>query len=191
MKNEFFAFVSRMKYINRWALMRNTESENLMQHSYEVAVLAHALCVLGNTRCGMALDAERAAVIALYHDSSEILTGDLPTPVKYYSEEIRSAYKKVEHIATEKLLDMMPEDLRSSYRAVMAPEDESLINIVKAADKLSALIKCTEEAKAGNKEFEKAYDSTLAAIHDLHCEPAEIFLNEFMPAYSLTLDQLR
>ena len=191
MNNEFYAIISRMKYIDRWALMRNTEAENLMQHSYEVAVLAHALCVLGNTRCGMALDAEKAAVIALYHDASEILTGDMPTPVKYYSEEIRDAYKHVEAVATDKLLDMLPEDLRPSYTAVLAPEDAALNKIVKAADKLSALIKCIEEDKAGNKEFAKAYESTLNAIHALECEPAELFLKEFIDPYRLTLDQLR
>lgn len=191
MNNEFYAMISRMKYIDRWALMRNTEAESLMQHSYEVAVLAHALCVLGNTRCGMDLDADRAAVIALYHDASEILTGDMPTPVKYYSDEIRDAYKHVEHIATEKLLDMLPEDLRPAYTEALAPEDAVLKRIVKAADKLSALIKCIEEAKAGNKEFDKAYESTLASIHALECEPAEVFLRDFIDSYSLTLDQLR
>lgn len=191
MTNKFFAMISRMKYIDRWALMRNTESENLCQHSYEVAVLAHALCVLGNTRCGMDLDADRAAVIALYHDSSEILTGDMPTPVKYYSEEIRDAYKSVERVATGKLLDMLPEDLRPTYSSVLAPEDDDLRKVVKAADKLSALIKCIEEKKAGNREFDKAFESTLGAIHALQCEPAEIFLAEFLDAYSLTLDQLR
>ena len=175
MNNEFYAMISRMKYIDRWALMRNTESENLMQHSYEVAVLAHALCVLGNTRCGM----------------DEILTGDMPTPVKYYSDEIREAYKHVEAVATDRLLDMLPEDLRPSYAKALAPEDADLKRIVKAADKLSALIKCIEEAKAGNKEFDKAYESTLRSIHALECEPAEIFLAEFIDSYGLTLDQLR
>ncbi len=191
MNNEFYAMISRMKYIDRWALMRNTETESLMQHSYEVAVLAHALCVIGNTRCGMSLNADKATVAALYHDASEILTGDMPTPVKYYSEEIRDAYKNVEHIATEKLLDMLPEDLRPSYTEALAPEDKELKAVVKAADKLSALIKCVEEAKAGNKEFDKAYESTLESLHALNCEPAEIFLEEFIPSYSLTLDQLR
>lgn len=196
MNNEFYAIISRMKYIDRWALMRNTESENLMQHSYEVAVLAHALCVIGNTRCGMALDADRAAVIALYHDCSEILTGDMPTPVKYYSDEIRDAYKHVEHIATGKLLEMLPEDLQPSYEAVLQPGTESeeealLARAVKAADKLSALIKCIEEQKAGNGEFDKAYESTLASIHALDFEPAEVFLTEFIEPYRLTLDQLR
>ncbi len=196
MNNEFFAIISRMKYIDRWALMRNTEAENLMQHSYEVAVLSHALCVLGNTRCGMDLDADRAAVIALYHDCSEILTGDMPTPVKYYSEEIRDAYKHVEHIATDKLLDMLPDDLRPSYADALQPaaetEDEKLLlRVVKAADKLSALIKCIEEQKAGNREFDKAYEATLRSIHAMELEPAELFLQEFLEPYSLTLDQLR
>ena len=191
MNHEFYAMISRMKYIDRWALMRNTEAENLMQHSYEVAVLAHALCVLGNTRCGMDLDADKAAVAALYHDASEILTGDMPTPVKYSSEEIRDAYKHVESGATSKLLDMLPEDLRPAYTEALAPEDTALKRIVKAADKLSALIKCIEEAKAGNREFDKAYESTLASIHALECEPAEIFLREFIESYGLTLDQLR
>ena len=196
MNNEFYAIISRMKYIDRWALMRNTEAENLMQHSYEVAVLAHALCVLGNTRCGMALNADRAAVLALYHDCSEILTGDMPTPVKYYSDEIRDAYKNVEHIATGKLLDMLPEDLRPAYADVLQPaaeteEEQLLARVVKAADKLSALIKCIEEQKAGNREFDKAYDATLRSIHALELEPAELFLKEFLEPYSLTLDQLR
>lgn len=196
MNNEFYAIISRMKYIDRWALMRNTEAENLMQHSYEVAVLAHALCVLGNTRCGMALDADRAAVIALYHDCSEILTGDMPTPVKYYSDEIREAYKNVEHIATEKLLDMLPEDLRPAYADALQPaaeteEEKLLLRVVKAADKLSALIKCIEEQKAGNREFDKAYDATLRSLHAMELEPVELFLKEFLEPYSLTLDQLR
>ena len=189
MNHEFYAMISRMKYIDRWALMRNTEAENLMQHSYEVAVLAHALCVLGNTRCGMDLDADKAAVAALYHDASEILTGDMPTPVKYYSEEIRDAYKHVESVATSKLLDMLPEDLRPAYTEALAPEDTALKRIVKAAD--SAYLKCLEEKRAGNREFDKAYESTLASIHALECEPAEIFLREFIESYGLTLDQLR
>ena len=196
MNNEFYAIISRMKYIDRWALMRNTEAENLMQHSYEVAVLAHALCVLGNTRCGMELDADRAAVLALYHDSSEILTGDMPTPVKYYSPEIRDAYKNVERIATDRLLDMLPEDLKPAYTEVLQPAAETeaerqLALAVKAADKLSALIKCIEEQKAGNREFDKAYEATLQAVHALDFAPAELFLEEFLEPYRLTLDQLK
>lgn len=193
MSQDFFAIISRMKYINRWALMRNTEQESLMQHSFEVAMLAHALAVISNERLGTHLDANKAAVIGLFHDTSEILTGDMPTPVKYYSADIRDAYKEVESIATDKLLDMLPEDLQSEYREVMVPQsgDEDLWKIEKAADKLSALIKCVEEEKAGNREFDKAKEATEASIHKLHCEAAEIFLEEFLPSYTLTLDQLK
>lgn len=193
MSNDFYAMLSRMKYIDRWALMRNTESESLMQHSFEVALLAHALATISNERCGTTLDADKAAVIGLFHDASEILTGDMPTPVKYYSEEIRHAYKDVEHIATEKLITMLPEDLQPQYRDVMVPqpEDRELWKLVKAADKLSALIKCVEEEKAGNQEFLKAREATEESIHKLDCAPAELFLTEFLPSYLLTLDQLK
>ena len=193
MRSEFFAMISRMKYIDRWALMRNTERESLSQHSYEVAVLAHALAVISNRRLGTELDPDRAAVLGLYHDAAEILTGDMPTPVKYYSPEIRGAYKDVEAAAQKRLAAMLPDDLRPDFDAVLSMENEDpeLRKLVKAADKLSALIKCTEEEKAGNREFEKAKESTEAAIHALQCEPAEIFLTEFMPSYSLTLDQLK
>ena len=170
--------------------MRNTESENLMQHSYEVAVLAHALCVLGNTRCGMDLDADRAAVAALYHDASEILTGDMPTPVKYYSDEIRDAYKHVEAVATDKLLDMLPEDLRPAYATALSPEDAGLKQIVKAADKLSALIKCIEESKAGNREFDHARKTIEDAIKNMGVPEADVFLTEFLPSYEKTLDEI-
>ncbi|HPY99865.1 MAG TPA: 5'-deoxynucleotidase [Clostridiales bacterium] len=193
MSNDFFAFLSRMKYIDRWALMRNTEAENLMQHSFEVALLAHALVTISNARFGTELDADKAAVIGLFHDASEILTGDMPTPVKYYSTEIRSAYKKVEEIATEKLVEMLPEDMQPAYRDVMVVQDgqEELWKMVKAADKLSALIKCVEEEKAGNREFTKAKEATEAAVHALDCPAAELFLSEFLPSYRLTLDQLK
>ena len=193
MSNDFYAIISRMKYINRWALMRNTEQESLMQHSFEVAMLAHALATISNERLGTSLDANKAAVIGMFHDTSEILTGDMPTPVKYYSAEIRDAYKEVEAIATDKLVDMLPEDLQQEYRDVMVPQpgDEELWKLEKAADKLSALIKCVEEEKAGNKEFDKAKEATLASIHKLNCEAAEIFLADFLPSYTLTLDQLK
>lgn len=193
MSADFYAIISRMKYIDRWALMRNTESESLMQHSFEVSMLAHALVTISNERLGTQLDANKAAVIGLFHDASEILTGDMPTPVKYYSEEIRSAYKDVEAIATDKLVHMLPEDLQSTYADVMVPQegDEALWKLEKAADKLSAYIKCVEEEKAGNQEFSKAKEATLSAIHALDCPAAELFLEEFMPSYTLTLDQLK
>ncbi|MBQ0014831.1 MAG: 5'-deoxynucleotidase [Oscillospiraceae bacterium] len=193
MSNDFYAFISRMKYIDRWALMRNTEEESLTQHSYEVAVIAHALAVISNKRLGTNYDAEKVALIGLFHDTSEILTGDMPTPVKYYSPEITSAYKKVEEVATGKLLDMLPDDLRSEYEDLLLPakEDEELWKLNKAADKISALIKCIEERKAGNKEFDKALEATEASIHKMNCEAAEIFIKEFLPSYELTLDQLK
>lgn len=189
---QFFAMMSRMKYIDRWALMRNTENESLSQHSFEVAVLSHALAVIGNERCGMNINAEHAAVLGLFHDCAEILTGDMPTPVKYYSSEIRGAYAEVEQQATEKLLQMLPEDMRKDYEPILNYEEHEpdMKKLVKAADKLSALIKCIEEEKAGNKEFEKAKDTTRMAIHKLDFEPAEIFIDDFLDNYQLTLDQL-
>jgi len=192
MSNEFFAMISRMKYIDRWALMRNTEHESLSQHSYEVAVLAHALAVISNRKCQTNLDADRAAVLGLFHDCAEILTGDMPTPVKYYSAEIRGAYQHVEEAAIGRLVDMLPDELQPDYESILNMDgDPELKKLVKAADKISALIKCIEERKAGNREFEKAEESTLKAIHALECEPAEIFLNKFIESYELTLDQLR
>ena len=192
MANEFFAFVSRMKYINRWALMRNTEEESLTQHSYEVAVIAHALALISNKRLGTNYDANKVALIGLYHDSTEILTGDMPTPVKYYSEEIRESFRKVEDVAVSKLLLKLPEDLRSEYEDILIKKDEDLElwKLNKAADKISALIKCIEEEKAGNSEFALAKESTLRAIHEMDWNPAEIFLEELLQSYSLTLDEM-
>lgn len=193
MSNDFFALISRMKYIDRWALMRNTEKESLSQHSYEVAVIAHALVVISNKRLGTDYDASKTALIGLFHDASEILTGDMPTPVKYYSPEILGAFKKVEEVATDKILNMLPDDMQADYQDLMIPkeEDEALWKLVKAADKLSALIKCIEEEKAGNREFTKARESTEKSIHKMDCEAAEIFMKEFLPSFELTLDQLK
>lgn len=182
---------SRMKYINRWALMRNTQTENISEHSNDVAVLSHALCVIGNTRLGKRLNGERAAFLGLYHDMTEIITGDMPTPVKYHSEEMRKAYAVVEDTAGEKLLSMLPEDMRDTYRDAFfkKEEDEYLWKIVKAADKISALIKCIEEMKAGNKEFEKALQSTEKALRGMNVPEAEIFLQEFIGSFYLSLDE--
>lgn len=193
MDNGFFAMVSRMKYINRWALMRNEHSENLCEHSFEVAVIAHALAVIGNKRFGKKLNGERAALIGLYHDTPETLTGDMPTPVKYYSEEVRLAYKTVEENACKSLIAMLPEDFRDDYSAMFLPEegDEELWKLVKAADKISALIKCIEEKKAGNSEFAKAGEGIKSAIDCLDLPEAKVFVEEFLPAYELTLDELR
>jgi 5'-deoxynucleotidase len=187
----FFAMLSRMKYIDRWALMRNTESENLDSHSKEVAVIAHALAVIGNVRLGKNYNADRAAVLGLYHDAQEIITGDLPTPVKYQNQKILDAYKEIENSATERLVSMLPDDLKNEFMCALTGEnDKDLLPLVKAADKLSALIKCIEERKAGNMEFKEAERSTRERIAELNLEEANVFLNEFIEAFELTLDQL-
>ncbi len=187
----FFAMLSRMKYIDRWALMRNTESENLDSHSKEVAVIAHALAIIGNVRLGKNYNADRAAVLGLYHDAQEIITGDLPTPVKYQNKKILDAYKEIENSATERLVSMLPDDLKNEFMCALTGEnDKDLLPLVKAADKLSALIKCIEERKAGNMEFKEAERSTKERIAELNLEEANVFLNEFIGAFELTLDQL-
>ena len=192
MKNNFFAFVSRMKYIDRWALMRNSYTENISEHSLEVSMLTHALCVIGNKRLGKKLDAEKAVLVALYHDASEIITGDMPTPIKYLNQEIKGAFKDIEAKANMRLLDMLPEDMRESYHDILFPgEDlEYELKLVKAADKLSALIKCIEEEKAGNMEFKSAGKTLENSIKQMHLAEADIFLNDFLPSYHLTLDEL-
>lgn len=181
-----------MKYISRWGLMRNTRSENLCEHSFEVAVIAHALAVLRNVRFGGNADADRAAVLALFHDSEEIFTGDMPTPVKYYNGKIRSAYREIERDARERLLGFLPEDLKESYRPILegnSPEDGGLLALVKAADKISAVIKCVEEKRMGNEEFSQAEKSLRKAVEEMHLPEADCFMEEFLPSYSLTLDE--
>lgn len=191
MNYSFFAMVSRMKYIDRWALMRNTESESLDSHSKEVAVIAHALAVIGNKRFGKNYNTDRAAVLGLYHDAHEIITGDMPTPVKYDNESITTAFKAIEDAANEKLLQKLPEDFRDDFRQLLTgEEDAELMPLLKAADKLSALIKCIEERKAGNTEFREAESSTRKRIIESNVPEAEVFMDEFLPAYELTLDML-
>ena len=192
MKGNFFAMMSRMKYIERWALMKNTAQENVCEHSLEVGIIAHALAVIGNTRFNKNLNAEKAALIGIYHDSSEIITGDMPTPVKYYNQEIKNAMKEVEGVANKKLLSMLPEDMRESYRSIFfkAEEDEYLWKLVKAADKISALIKCMEELNTGNTEFRSARDSLEKVVVGLGLEEVTVFIEEFLPAYGNTLDEL-
>ena len=181
-----------MKYINRWALMRNTNEETLSQHSHEVAAVAYALCVIGNSRYGKNYNCERASLLGLYHDMPEILTGDMPTPVKYFNPEIKEAYKKVEKVAAQKLLETLPEDLREYFDFLFnkQEEDSGLWRIIKAADKISALIKCIEERKAGNVEFAKAEQSTLESIKQMNMPEADDFIKDFLPGFELTLDQL-
>lgn len=183
--------VSRMKYIDRWALMRNTEKESLDSHSKEVAVIAHALAVIGNKRFGKSYNADRAAVLGLYHDAHEIITGDMPTPVKYDNEAITTAFKSVENAANEKLISKLPDDLKDIFNPLLTgEEDEELKPLIKSADKLSALIKCIEERKAGNMEFREAEAATRKRILEADIPEAEVFLDEFIPAYEMTLDML-
>ena len=192
MGSHFFAMISRMKYIERWALMRNAERENISEHSLEVAMIAHALAVLGNRRLKKNYDADRAALIGLYHDANEIITGDMPTPVKYYSNEMQTLFHGIEDRAAESLLAMLPDDIRGDYEAIFFPsgDDEALRPLVKAADKISALIKCIEESKAGNREFDHARKTIEASIAKLAVPEAEIFLAEFLPSYEKTLDEI-
>jgi 5'-deoxynucleotidase len=195
MEYGFYAAISRMKYIERWALMRNSRPENLSEHSLEVAMIAHALCLIGNKRYGKSLNADRAAVIGLFHDATEIITGDMPTPVKYYNEEIRSVFGEIEQEAEERLLSKLPDDLKDSYRDIFEMQNEEeayLRRLVKAADKLSALIKCMEEKTSGNSEFAIAEKSTEKAVEEMAKEIPEMkdFLRDFLPAYGKTLDEL-
>ena len=191
MANEFYALLSRMRYITRWGLMRNTFSENIQEHSHQVAVLAHALALIRRDILRLpGPDPDRCAVAALYHDASEILTGDLPTPIKYYNPSIRHAYKQVEHVAGERLLEKLPPALRESYAPLVLEDDPEVTPIVKAADKLSALIKCIEEQKAGNVEFDSAAQQTREALEALELPELNWFLEQCLPAFSLNLDQL-
>ena len=189
-KYHFFAYMSRMRFIQRWALMRNSFSENVQEHSHTVAILAHALAVIRNRYFGGDVDEGRVAVAALYHDAPEILTGDMPTPIKYHNPAIREAYHQVELVAEEKLLGMLPEDLRPGYRAALSPAAEAVQQIVRAADKLSAYIKCVEELKAGNDEFRKAAQQTMDALKAMELPELEYFMEHFLPSYRLTLDEL-
>ncbi len=191
MANEFYALLGRMRYITRWGLMRNTFSENIQEHSHQVAVLAHALALIRRDILHLpGPDPDKCAVAALYHDASEILTGDMPTPIKYYNPEIKDAYKQVEHIAGERLLQMLPAELRASYEHLVFEDDGVVTPIVKAADKLSAHIKCIEEQKAGNTEFDSAADATMAALKKLNMPELDWFIDNCLEPFRLNLDQL-
>jgi 5'-deoxynucleotidase len=190
-ENNFFAMVSRMKYINRWGLMRNTIDENIAEHSLIVSVIAHALAVIGNTYFDKNINAERVAVLALFHDTTEIITGDLPTPIKYFAPEIKKAYKDIEVFAGNKMLSAIPKQMQKEYESLLIPNDEEkkLWEYVKAADKISALIKCIEELEMGNMDFSKAKKSTEKAIEELELEEAKYFMDNFIQTYSLTVDE--
>ncbi len=215
----FFAMMARMKYISRWALMRNSREENVSEHTLEVAMIAHGLALISKDRYSINVDEARAALKGIYHDANEIITGDMPTPVKYYDEDIRASYKRVENIASHTLMNKLPPDMQKFYQPLLFGEEEALdfldkldeggrvdadtLNsdkkaldayewrLVKAADKLSALIKCIEERNSGNHEFDSAYDSTRATLEAMDIPAVEDFLNEFLPAYELTLDELQ
>ena len=190
MSGSFFPMIARMRYINRWGLMRNTDVENIQEHSHMVAVLSHALAVIQNRYFGPQIDPGQAVVAALYHDASEILTGDMPTPIKYDNPAIQQAYKQVESVAEEKLLSMLPDDLREEFRPAITIPDENIRAVVKAADKLSAYLKCVEEVKSGNLEFKKAKEQTYAALCRDPIPALQYFMDHFLDGFSLTLDEL-
>ncbi|MBQ3194691.1 MAG: 5'-deoxynucleotidase [Oscillospiraceae bacterium] len=191
MANEFYALMGRMRYITRWGLMRNTFSENISEHSHMTAVLAHALALIRRDILKLPTpEPDRCAVAALYHDASEILTGDLPTPIKYYNPDIKEAYKQVERIAGNRLLDMLPPQLRESYAHLVLEDEEAVLPFVKAADKLCAHLKCLEEQKAGNTEFDTAARQTWDAMKTMNRPELDWFLDNCLEAFTLNLDQL-
>lgn len=190
-RNHFYAMLSRMKYINRWGLMRNTRSENLSEHSLEVAFIAHALGVINNTVYGGNIPAERLAILGMYHDVTEIITGDMPTPIKYYSTVIRDAYQEVEAVAKDQLLSALPEQMHEYYDSALleTEEEKELWKYVKAADKLSALIKCIEEQQMGNSDFAQAQSSIESVLQQMNMAEVTYFMEEFLPAYRMTIDE--
>lgn len=189
--NNFFAMLSRMKYINRWGLMRNTITENIAEHSLDVAVIAHALAIIKNTYFDGNVNPERVSILSLFHDTTEIITGDLPTPIKYYAPEIKKAYKDIEYVAADQLLDELPREMRDAYYDIMHENESEAYNwkIVKAADKISAYIKCIEEKRMGNRDFEDAEKTLRSTIDSMNMEEVNFFMQKFIPAYSLTLDE--
>lgn len=191
MNSNFFAMVNRMKLIDRWALMRNTQKENIAEHSHNVAVIAHALALIGNKKFGKNYDAQRACLLALYHDTTEVITGDMPTPVKYYNDSIKNVYKDIEETAGDRLLAMLPEEFRDDYYPLFHKDekDEELWKLVKAADKISTLIKCIEEDRMGNKEFSKALEMQEKLINEIELDEVKYFKENFLNGYYLTLDE--
>lgn len=191
-KSNFFAFISRMKYINRWGLMRSIKEENVSEHSLDVAVIAHALTIIQKKRLNKDVNPDKTVLYAIYHDASEILTGDMPTPVKYFNPAIKTAYKEVELNANKSLLNMLPEDFYDEYVDALIPKEEEseIWKTIKAADKISAYIKCIEEEKSGNKEFVKARQSLLKEINNMDRQDVKIFMEEFLEGYGLTLDEM-
>ena len=190
MRYSFFALISRMKNISRWSLMRNNEDENVQEHSHQVAVIAHGLAVIRRDVLGKDSDPDKVAVAALFHDASEILTGDMPTPIKYFSPEIMAAYKRVEALAASKLISTLPAEMRQTYMPLLSIADENVRPLIKAADALAAYIKCLEELKAGNLEFKLAAEQTRKKLASFEMPEIEYFMEFFIPAFDLTLDEL-
>ena len=189
--HKFFAFLNRMKYIRRWSLMRSVREENIMEHSQQVSVIAHALALISNKIYGGSVDVGKTVLLAQYHEVGEVITGDLPTPIKYFNLEIKNAYKDLEKDASEKLLNMLPDTLKEEYREYVLPDETTVeYKIVKAADRLSAYLKCVEEVKAGNSEFKKARASIGAELKSLKRPEVDYYLKEFAPAFELSLDEL-
>ena len=188
--SHFFAYLSRMKFIKRWGLMHNTYSENVQEHSLRVAQIAHALALIRNRRFEGSVNPERVVVLALYHDAGEVLTGDLPSPIKYFNPDIQKAYHAIEDSAAERLIGMVPDELATDYRDVLVPDDDEHVHIVKAADKLCAYIKCLEETAAGNKEFSQAEQSLKKTVDAIDLPEVGYFMETFVPSFKLTLDEL-
>lgn len=188
--SKFFAYIARMKYIRRWGLMPAQRDENVQEHSLQVAMIAHALALIANKHYGAHLDAEHIMAIAVYHETGEVITGDLVTPIKYYNPTITTAFKEVEKVAEEHMIDLLPKDMRDDYRLLIQPSDAEEKRYVKAADKIAAYCKCLEEHRSGNQEFSMAAKTLERSIHDMKLEAAEEFMKEYVPAFDQTLDEL-
>ncbi len=188
----FFSYISKMKHIKRWGLMRNTREENIQEHSLQAAMIAHALALIKNALFNGSVDAQHVMAVAVYHEAGEVITGDLATPIKYFNPEIKKAYKEIEKVAEKKLIEMLPDELKGEYEKLIIDreQDPEVYAIVKAADKICAYIKCIEEASAGNSEFEKALKTTLAAIEKFDMPEVKYFMENFIPSFKLTLDEL-
>ncbi len=187
----FFAYMSRMRFINRWGLMRNTMPENDMEHAMQCAMIAHALALIGNKRYGRAYRPEHVMALALYHDATEVITGDLPTPIKHNNPAIKGEYRKIEALASDRLLSMLPKDMAREYEGLLRPDTaHEEWRLVKAADRLCAYIKCLEEAKAGNAEFREAQAGIESSIYAIELEEVQDFIREFIPGFGMTLDQI-
>jgi len=188
-KHSFMAFLSRLKYIDRWSLMRNTDKENIAEHSLQVAMIAHLLAVIKNRYYGGKVNPDRSAVLSLYHDANETITGDLPTPIKYFNTEMREVFKSIEDKANEKILSMLPGEFRETYREILFHNDSEEWLLVKAADKISAYVKCIEEEKSGNDEFKKAKETLYTSIVSMGLPEVQYFIDKFLPSFYLSLDE--